>query len=374
MIKVLYPFSGDSVGGAQISSVELISCLKNYNIEPIIYLHSDGPLAQYLKNRNINFILGEKIPLVQPGSVACEIVRMLSSAFSVFKFLVKNKIDIVHTNDGRMHKTWLIGTKIAKKKFVWHQRSYDNSRRIGFYALLANRVITISEYCRSGLPTTILSRISLVYDFFPLMTSVPNPVLKKTEIIHLCGQPAEVRIIGFVANITSQKRPFKFLEIASELKKLTSTPLIFVMIGSYKEAMLSQLHNSKYNLGLNQEVVILGPKTDISSWIAALDVLVATAKNEGLGRTLIEAIQVGTPVVASNHGGHREVLKQNSMGVLVDPDDTGAFCDSILAQLTNKNLSKNDRASAKSGIEKKFSQQEQVTDICDVYRALVLSS
>ena len=53
--------------------------------------------------------------------------------------------------------------------------------------------------------------------------------------------------------------------------------------------------------------------------------LVAPAKNEGLGRTLIEAIQVGTPVVASDHGGHREILEKNCMGVLIDPDDTGAL-------------------------------------------------
>ena len=374
MLRVLYPFSGDSVGGAQISSVELISCLPNYDIEPIIFLHSNGPLANYLQNRHITFISGEKIPLVQPGSVVFEIVQMLSTAISVSKFLAKNKIDIVHTNDGKMHKTWLLGSKIAKKKFVWHQRSYDNSRRIGVFALLANKVITISEYCRSGLSKTILSRTLLVYDFFPVLKSLPNPVLKRKEILGLSNQPTEVNIIGFVANITSQKRPFKFLEIASELKKITSRPLIFVMIGDYKETMHAELHKTKHSLGLDQEVMILGPKTEIGSWISSFDVLVAPAKNEGLGRTLIEAIQVGTPVVASNHGGHMEVLEKNYMGDLVDPDDTEAFCTAILKQLTRKSWSKTAKASAKSSIEKKFSQQKQIKDICNVYRTLFLSS
>ena len=374
MIRVLYPFSGDSVGGAQISSIELISCLTKYNIEPVIFLHSNGPLAQYLRSRQINFIIGEKIPLAQNRALFFEIVRMLLSALLVARFLVKNKIDVVHTNDGTMHKTWLVGSKVAKIKFVWHQRSYDNSRRIGLYALLANRVITISEYCRSGLSKTILPRTLLIYDFFPLLTAEPNPVLKRAEIVRLSAQPGEVKIIGYVANITEQKRPFKFLEIASDLKKSTSQPLIFVMIGSYNEEMLAQLKEAKLNFGLGPEVMFLGPKTEISSWIAAFDVLVAPAKNEGLGRTLIEAIQVGTPVVASDHGGHREILEKNCMGVLIDPDDTGAFSTSILKQLDDKNLSRKSMAQAKCNIEKKFSQPKLVKDIFDVYQALFLSS
>ena len=374
MLRVLYPFCGDSVGGAQISSIELISCLPKYNIEPVIFLHSDGPLAQYLRSRQISFIMGEKIPLVKNRTLFFEIVRMLSSAPYVARFLIKNKIDVVHTNDGKMHKTWLVGSKVAKKKFIWHQRSYDNSRRIGLYALFASRVITISEYCRSGLSKLIMPRTLLIYDFFPLLSTSPNPALKRIEIARLSGQLGEVKIIGYVANITAQKRPFKFLEIARELKKLTSIPLIFVMIGSYKEEMLAQLKETKLKFGLGREIMLLGPKTNISSWIASFDVLVAPAKNEGLGRTLIEAIQVGTPVVASDHGGHREILKKNSMGVLIQPDDTSAFCASILKQLNDKNLPRKSAAQAKSGIEKKFSQQKQVKDICDVYKALFLSS
>ena len=116
MIRVLYPFSGDSVGWTQISSIELISCLTKYNIEPVIFLHSNGPLAQYLRSRQINFIIGEKIPLAQNRALFFEIVRMLLSALLVARFLVKNKIDVVHTNDGTMHKTWLVGSKVAKIK------------------------------------------------------------------------------------------------------------------------------------------------------------------------------------------------------------------------------------------------------------------
>ena len=146
--------------------------------------------------------------------------------------------------------------------------------------------------------------------FFPLLTAELNPVLKRAEIVRLSAQPGEVKIIGYVANITEQKRPFKFLEIASDLKKSTSQPLIFVMIGSYNEEMLAQLKEAKLNFGLGPEVMFLGPKNRNKLWIAAFDVLVAPAKNEGLGRTLIEAIQVGTPVVASDHGGHREILEK----------------------------------------------------------------
>ena len=86
----IYPFSGDSVGGAQISSIELISCLTKYNIEPVIFLHSNGPLAQYLRSRQINFI-GEKIPLAQNRALFFEIVRMLLSALFGGKIFSKKQ-------------------------------------------------------------------------------------------------------------------------------------------------------------------------------------------------------------------------------------------------------------------------------------------
>ena len=57
--------------------------------------------------------------------------------------------------------------------------------------------------------------------------------------------------------------------------------------------------------------------------MAACDVIIATSIADGLGRSLMEGMMVGTPVIAVDSGGHKEVITHDKNGLLVPttPDD-----------------------------------------------------
>ena len=69
--------------------------------------------------------------------------------------------------------------------------------------------------------------------------------------------------------------------------------------------------------------------------IAGATLLVAPALNEGHGRTLIEAMLLSTPVIASRSGGHTEIIEDGVNGMLFNPDDSTAMAETIIDLLSD---------------------------------------
>ena len=128
-VRVCYPFVGDSIGGAHMSALLLIEGIDRNRYEPIIVVHEEGPLSEHLGARGFPFDL---LPLpVYAGSVP----RVRSIAWAIarnlprlIRFLIREEIDIVHSNDLRINLTWNPAAKVAGRRAVWHQRALPYSR------------------------------------------------------------------------------------------------------------------------------------------------------------------------------------------------------------------------------------------------------
>ena len=93
------------------------------------------------------------------------------------------------------------------------------------------------------------------------------------------------------------------------------------MFGEDREPMRQQVMDRISALGLRERCFFMGPHYPIGPWIAGCDVLVAPAVAEGSGRALVEAMLIGTPVVATNDGGHCEIINHGETGYLVPADN-----------------------------------------------------
>ncbi|RYG97302.1 MAG: glycosyltransferase, partial [Alphaproteobacteria bacterium] len=100
------------------------------------------------------------------------------------------------------------------------------------------------------------------------------------------------------------------------------------------------------------------------------DILLVTAVNEPFGRTLIEAMQLGTPVIATDHGGNKEAIDHGRTGFLVQPENPSAFVEPMKTLLTNRaewsRISETARTSALAG----YSVVRHVDSIVNIYRQL----
>ena len=85
------------------------------------------------------------------------------------------------------------------------------------------------------------------------------------------------------------------------------------------------LRRQASQLGLDDRLTWLGTRDDIPDLMAAADVVVVPSRWEGLGSTVVEAMGVGTPIVASDVPAVRETLGGTDFGVLVAPERPAAL-------------------------------------------------
>ena len=88
-------------------------------------------------------------------------------------------------------------------------------------------------------------------------------------------------------------------------------------------------------LSLNNNVLFLEQTRDMPAFMMLADLVIScSTKPEAFGRTILEAQAMGRPVLAFNHGGSVELIKENKNGILSKPLDIKEYSDNIRKCLT----------------------------------------
>lgn len=139
-----------------------------------------------------------------------------------------------------------------------------------------------------------------------------------------------------VARLMKYKRVDLLLEILKEIVKKVDVDLIIV--GSGKEE--NTLKEKAKQLGISRNVKFTGHISEMkkAEFLARSWIFVTTSEKEGFGISALEAEKCGTPVVAFNNGGLKEVVKDNYSGILIDNMDKKAFEKAIVRLLMDDSL------------------------------------
>jgi len=117
-------------------------------------------------------------------------------------------------------------------------------------------------------------------------------------------------------------------------------------------------------------VHFLGPRDDVPRLLGELTLLVHTARQEPLGRVLLEAAASGTPVVATDVGGTREIFPPESASArLVPPDNPEALAAAIAELLSRPDDRLALGVAARRRAEAQFDAARATTALVDHYRA-----
>lgn len=327
--RVLFPFVGDSLGGSTFSALTLIEHLDKARFEVSVVVHEVGPIAEELRRRSLAYdvlsLPGYAGTTPQVGSIALACWRALPT---LRHFLKEQHIDLVHTNDLRMHLTWTPATRLSGVGHVWHCRQLlGGSPLWSLLGATADRVIAVSPEVAATLPRTARSKALIVPN--PVPESGQERETARAALAAEIGMPADASLVGFVGNLMKQKRPTVFVEAAGQVR----AKAYFVVAGDDRGGERASVESIAKRLGLGSRLHILGYRNPVEPVIAALDVLVAPGVGDSFGRTLVEAMMAGTPVVASDSGGHRSIVASGETGLLVPPDDPAATADAVMRLL-----------------------------------------
>jgi glycosyltransferase involved in cell wall biosynthesis len=138
------------------------------------------------------------------------------------------------------------------------------------------------------------------------------------------GLPASEPLFGVIGRFSEWKGQDIFLHVA--WRWITrGRPGHFVLVGrAFNEDQWfeTELRNFVASKGLEDRVHFVGFQEDVAEALTDLDVLLHTSKRpEPFGRTIVEAMAIGTPVVAANAGGAREIIEHGKNGLLARPGD-----------------------------------------------------
>ncbi len=374
-ISICFPFIGDELGGSHISALKLSKGLDPARFRVQIVLHVDhGNLATYLKQEGLNYAL-LKAPTTVNGisdsfAYAATMPRMIS-------FLRKNNIDIVHTNDGRINTMWALPARLSGAKLLWHHRSDPAARSSNLIApILANHIVTVSKFAIPKKPILRIDhKTTVVHSPFEHPQHIPDRQLSRQALLDELKCPPSTRFAGYFGFLIERKRPLHFVDVIAAFAKHNSSVrldgLIFGQNAVAGTKFEQLIRDRAQQLGIADRIHIMGFRRPIEPFMRGVDVNVVTALSEPFGRTLIESMMLGTPVVATRHGGNTEAIVDGENGFLVDPDDASAFVDPISRLLNDQKLFNRISSDARSRALINFSSQIHVDKITKIYLEMV---
>jgi len=136
-------------------------------------------------------------------------------------------------------------------------------------------------------------------------------------------------LFGVFGRLQHWKGQDVFVEAAAEAARLRPAARFVVVGGSVfglEPEFAERLRRRAPELGLGGRLVFAGFRNDVPRLMAACDVVCHTTRvAEPFGMVVIEAMDLGRPVIATAGGGPSEVITSDENGILVPPDDTGAL-------------------------------------------------
>lgn len=133
----------------------------------------------------------------------------------------------------------------------------------------------------------------------------------------------------------------------------------------------AQIANAVQRNSLEGKVRTLGYRTDIAEVLSAADVFVFPSFYEGLGSVLIEAMAVGTPIIASDIPPIREVLDGGECGRLTTVGDEILLARTIIELSENKGFAFDISTKARERFESVYSLDTVIEQTVNMYERLV---
>lgn len=388
---VFFPFVGGNgtVGGSHISALKLAHALKaGSRYRPLLGVHRPGgPLAALISDYGLESELLPVRGIVDRdrfqnrsdqgrqflGDLVQYAMRTLPD---MIRFLRSRSVSLVHTNDGRMHVNWAPAAALTRTRFIWHHRADPSAKGVNLVApFLADRVVTVSNFSRPARPVLPMAdRVRVIHSPFDPPAAVDRVAARQALRAELRVAP-DVRLIGTVGTLVDRKRPGDIVEIVAHLRQvapdLKVMGLIFgtPLVGGPR--LDEAVARRAAELGVADSVTLMGFRQPIEPMIAALDVLCVTSVGEPFGRSLIEAMQLGTPVVAYRDGGNPEAIESGRTGYLVPTGDPRGFAEPLLALLRDAGRNDEIVRAARDHSLRAFSSQRHVEEVTRVYDELV---
>ena len=290
------------------------------------------------------------------------------AAWRLGRYLRRHRVDILHMHDPHAHTLGLLACVLAPRVRRVVSRRVDfppirNGLSRRKYMASGLHYLTVSDAVRhvmidSGIPAQCVQTIHSGID--------PQRHVDMPQAAPVF--PAGTRVIGTVGHLAGHKGHRYLLDAAKRL--LAFEPNVGVVIGG--EGDLQQTLEAQADaLGMRDRVCFTGFRRDILSVARQFEIFVFPSYLEGLGTSVLDAMALGKPVVATRAGGIPEMVVDGVTGLLVPPRDADALAQAILSLLRRPDLAKQFGEAGQKRVDELFTAGRMASQTMRVYHQLI---
>jgi glycosyltransferase involved in cell wall biosynthesis len=177
-------------------------------------------------------------------------------------------------------------------------------------------------------------------------------------------------VVMTVARMTPQKDPSTWLRVAARIAASRSD-VRFVWVWGGETAQ--EVRDEAHRLGIADRVDFVGYRPDARRLVAGANVFLLTSRFEGLPYSLIEALAVGVPVVATDVTGTRDVVRHGVTGLLSPAGDVEGLASHVLSMLRDPKRAAALATAGREDVVQRFSIDTMVEATARVYRTVASS-
>lgn len=317
-IKVACFSHSSNVGGAELAFREMLECLGQYEL----FVFGPGQNFPW-KDLLVNYVQCNLSWWFGPALNFKSKVKLLRSILKDVRFvigcLMEKKIDVVIVNT-IASPVAALAAKHCDIPVIWfiHEKGDDLPYRLQFgnritkclVGKLSDVVICNSYYILNHYANYIkLRKMVVAYQ------TVNGFILEDKKYIN--SSPLKIGIVGRLTNQKNQMFAIRAL--------MPNEHLHMYFAGSCEGEYAEMTKNLCRVLNCMSSVSFCGVLTNMAEFYKKIDVLLACGHDEALGRSVIEAMKVGVPVIAPHDCGYAEIIDHSITGLLYKIDDENSL-------------------------------------------------
>jgi glycosyltransferase involved in cell wall biosynthesis len=321
-IRIMQIIARMNVGGPAVIVAELMRGLDPMRFQVLLVTGNCGEdESDYLLE------VAQDIPAIRINSLGRSVSLFgdVQSFFRMLKLIREFKPHIIHTHTAKAGVLGRIASLIAypraQRIHTFHGHllhgyfaSWKTNLVIFIERALASvsaELVAIGNQVKDDLLSVKIGKLEKYSVIFPGLGELKTQ--SKTSARNELGIEHNKTYIVFVGRITQIKRPDRLIEVARHLK--INHPIVELLVAGAGE-MLVEIKELATQESL--PLIFLGWRSDIGRILSASDVAILCSDNEGIPLTLIQASQAGLPIVSTNVGSVRDIVKDGETGILVE--------------------------------------------------------
>jgi glycosyltransferase involved in cell wall biosynthesis len=190
----------------------------------------------------------------------------------------------------------------------------------------------------------------------------------KRRLLSDLDLPDKPHLVTGIGRLEPQKRFDLFLQVAALVHR-HMPDVLFLVVGD--GSLRRRLESQSVELGLQSVVRFTGARSDVPSLLGISDLFLLTSDFEGLPLTLLEALAMQVPAVATDVDGTAEVLSGGEGGVLVPPGDPPAIAGAVMALLHDAERRRDMGRQGRRLVERRYGIVAVNDQVDEVYRAVL---